>query len=159
MTSLAVSDLHLRVRGLTLGVHSFYKDHGLAPFGGIALEKHVEGEHIAAALGQTKACILQNHGHLTAAKTVDAATFLFGAFDRCIQAQLMADAAVAGRKARGETTGIETIKASEEVANYTREIYNDEMAYIMFQSAFEDVVRASGGELGMRVEGELARVE
>ena len=117
----------------------------------------MEGEHIAAALGSTKACILQNHGHLTAAKTVDGATFLFGAFDRCIQAQLMADAAAAGRAARGESTGVDTIKASEEVANYTRDIYNDEMAYIMFQSAFEDVVKASRGELALRVEGELPR--
>ena len=32
------------------------------------------------------------------------------------------------------------------------------MAYIMFQSAFEDVVRASGGEFSMRVEGELPRM-
>jgi ribulose-5-phosphate 4-epimerase/fuculose-1-phosphate aldolase len=137
---------------------SFYEDHGLAPFGGIALSKHEEGEHIAQALGQGKACILQNHGHLTVAKTVDAATFLFGAFDRCIQAQLMADAAAAGRAARGEEKGSKTIWASEEVARYTRDAYNDEMAYIMFQSGFQDVVRASQGELQATVAGEMPRV-
>jgi hypothetical protein len=91
------------------------------------------------------------------AKTVDAATFLFGAFDRCIQAQLMADAAAAGRAARGDKEGAKTIWASEEVARYTRDAYNDERAYIMFQSAFEDVVKASNGELPNRVEGEMPR--
>jgi hypothetical protein len=70
---------------------------------------------------------------------------------------LAADAACAGRAARGEASGTETVRVSEEVARYTRDAYNDEMAYIMFQSAFEDVVRESCGELGMRVEGELPR--
>lgn len=67
------------------------------------------------------------HGHLTVAKTVDGAAFLFGAMDRCMQAQLMADAAAGGR-------GTETIKATPEVAQYTRNLYTDEMTYIMFQS-------------------------
>lgn len=49
--------------------------------------------------------------------------------DRCIQAQLMADAACAGR-------GTKTIKVGHEEAEYTRKVYNDEMVYIMFQSAF-----------------------
>jgi ribulose-5-phosphate 4-epimerase/fuculose-1-phosphate aldolase len=139
-------------------IDRFYKDHGIyRGFGGIALEKAAEGEHIAQALGNTKAVILQNHGLLTVAKTVDGAAFLFGAFDRCIQAQLLADAAAGGRKASGEETGTQTIKVGEEEARYTRDLYNDEMVYIMFQSAFEDVVRGSGGELGWRVEGEMAR--
>jgi len=54
------------------------------------------------------------------AKSVDAATYLFGAMDRCIEAQLMADAAAAGR-------GCETIKIPHEVAEYTRRVYTDEM--------------------------------
>jgi hypothetical protein len=81
----------------------------------------------------------------------------FGAFDRCIQAQLIADAAAGGRAAYGAKTGTTTIKVSEQEAEYTRNIYNDEMTYIMFQSSFEDVVRASNGELSMRVEGEIGR--
>lgn len=106
----------------------FYNDHGIySGFGGIAF-KQDEGKHIAEALGNTKGVILQNHGHLTVAKTVDGAAFLFGAMDRCIQAQLLADAACAGR-------GTQTIKVSEEAAEYTRRNYNDEMIYIMFQSA------------------------
>lgn len=94
--------------------------------------------------------ILQNHGILTVAKTVDAATYLFGAMDRCIEAQLQADAAAAGR-------GSSTIKVGHEEAEYSRRLYTDEMTYVMFQSCFEDVVRESGGELGMHVKGELAR--
>lgn len=65
---------------------------------------------------------------MTVAKTVDGAAFLFGAMDRCIQAQLMADAAAAGR-------GTPTIKVGHEEAEYSRNLYNDEMLYIMFQSA------------------------
>lgn len=91
-----------------------------------------------------------NHGHLTVGKTVDAATFLFGAFDRCVQAQMLADTAAAAR-------GIETIKVSEEAADYSRKNYTDEMTYIMFQSAFEDIVKASNGELTFHVPGELPR--
>ena len=107
---------------------SFYNDHGhYSSFGGIAF-KAEEGAHIAAALGSTKGVILQNHGHLTVAKTVDGAAFLFGAMDRCIQAQLLADAACAGR-------GTKTMKVAHEEAEYTRNVYNDEMVYIMFQSA------------------------
>ncbi|KAK5023907.1 hypothetical protein LTS07_009033 [Exophiala sideris] len=129
---------------------AFYNDHSIYEgFGGIAF-KADEGVHIAQALGNTKGVILQNHGHLTVAKTVDGAAFLFGAMDRCIQAQLLADAACAGR-------GTSTIKIAHEEAEYTRNTYNDEMVYIMFQSAFEDVVRASNGEFPMHVQGEIPR--
>ncbi|KFY40671.1 hypothetical protein V494_03390 [Pseudogymnoascus sp. VKM F-4513 (FW-928)] len=124
--------------------HSIYND-----FGGIAFDPE-EGEHIAAALGDKKAVILQNHGILTVAKTVDAAAFLFGAMDRCIQAQLLADAACAGR-------GTKTIKVDHVDAEYTQKSYTDEMEYIMFQSQFEDVVRGSNGELSMLSGGELPR--
>lgn len=128
----------------------FYQDHGVyADFGGSAL-KPEEGEHIAAALGNTKGVILQSHGHLTVAKTVDAATFLFGCMDRCMEAQLMADAACAGR-------GTKTIKIGHKEAVWTRDTYNDERTWIMFQSCVEDVIRSSNGELPMHVQGELKR--
>jgi hypothetical protein len=136
----------------TLTPKRFYNDHSIYEgFGGIAFARE-EGEHIAEALGNHKAVILSNHGILTVAKTVDAATFLFGAMDRCIQAQLMADAAAAGR-------GIKTIKVGHEEAEYTRRVYTDEMTYIMFQSAFEDTVMASNGELSMTTGGELPRTD
>lgn len=112
---------------ITAGIR-FYGDHAIYKgFGGIAFARE-EGEHIAQALGEKKAVILQNHGILTVAKTVDGAAFLFGAMDRCIQAQLLADAASAGR-------GTPTIKIGHAEAEYTRRVYNDEMTYIMFQPA------------------------
>ena len=46
---------------------------------------------------------------------------------RCIEAQLMADAAAGAR-------GTETIKIGHEEAEYTRRVYTDEMEYNMFQS-------------------------
>ena len=149
--SKAFSSLGCELEMINQDACRFYQDHGVyAGFGGIAWDPD-EGEHIAAALGDTKGVILQNHGHLTVAKTVDGAAFLFGAMDRCIQAQLLADAAAAGRKTS-------TIKIGHEEALFSRNLYNDEMVYIMFQSAFEDVIRASNGELPMHVQGEIRRV-
>ena len=107
---------------------SFYNDHGhYSSFGGIAF-KADEGKHVAASLGNTKGLILQNHGLLTVAKTADGPAFLFGTINRCIQAQLLAVAACAGR-------GTQTVKAPYEEAEFTRNVYNDEMVSIMFQSA------------------------
>lgn len=88
---------------------------------------HEEGRRIAKALGNYKAVILQNHGILTVAKSVDAAAYLFGSMDRCIEAQLLADAAAAGR-------GTPTIKSSHEDAIFSRRLYTDEMEYNMFQN-------------------------
>ena len=107
----------------------------------------MEGVHIAEALGQGKAVILQNHGILAVSKTVDGATFNFGAMDRCIQAQLMADAA-------GKNRGWEPIHVGPEEAEYTRRVYNDELEYVTFQPAFEDIVWESRGELSMTVGNE-----
>lgn len=135
---------------LLITTHRFHNDHSICfHHGGIAFKKD-EGTAIAEALGGNKVVILGNHGHLSVGKTVDQATFFFGAFDRCIQAQMLADTAAAAR-------GIKTIKVNEEAADYSRSNYTDEMAYIMFQSAFEDVVRASNGELSFHVRGELPR--
>ncbi|KIW79871.1 hypothetical protein Z517_06486 [Fonsecaea pedrosoi CBS 271.37] len=150
VASKAFSALGCELEPLNQDACRFYNDHGIySGFGGIAFNPD-EGKHIAAALGDKKAVILQNHGHLAVAKTVDGAAFLFGAMDRCIQAQLLADAAAAGR-------GTKTIKVGHEEAEFTRKTYNDEMVYIMFQSAFEDVIRASNGELPSHVLGEIRR--
>ncbi|RSL44427.1 hypothetical protein CEP54_014693 [Fusarium duplospermum] len=71
--------------------------------------------------------------------------------DRCIQAQVLVDAAAAGR-------GTPTITVGHEEAQFTRRLYRDEMEYIMFQSCFEDVVRASNGELPISTGKELPRI-
>lgn len=146
----AFSSLGCKLEPINQDACRFYKDHGLYDdFGGVVMARE-EGQRIAKALGNYKAVILQNHGILTVAKTVDAATYLFGSLDRCIEAQLLADAAAAGR-------GTKTIKASEEDAEFSRRLYTDEMEYGMFQSCFEDMVKASNGALPMHVRGELPR--
>ena len=72
---------------------AFYDDHVLFDeFNGVVLDNS-EGERIAAALGDRKAAILQNHGLLTVGETIDAAAWWFITMERSCQAQLMADAA------------------------------------------------------------------
>ena len=59
-------------------------------FTGVVLDDS-EGTRIAAALGNHKAAILQNHGLLTVGKTVDEAAWWFITMERSCQAQLMAE--------------------------------------------------------------------
>ncbi|RSL89375.1 hypothetical protein CEP52_014918 [Fusarium oligoseptatum] len=63
-------------------------------FKGVVLANE-EGRNIAKALGSKKACILQNHGLLTVASTVEAATFWFTSLDKLCHSQLLNDAACA----------------------------------------------------------------
>jgi ribulose-5-phosphate 4-epimerase/fuculose-1-phosphate aldolase len=67
--------------------HAVYDD-----FGGVALEM-AEGERIAKALGSHKAAILQNHGLITVADSVEAAAWWYITMERSCQAQLLAEAA------------------------------------------------------------------
>ncbi|MEL7448704.1 MAG: class II aldolase/adducin family protein [Pseudomonadota bacterium] len=72
---------------------AFYNDHALfEDFTGVVLDSS-EGESIAAALGEKKACILQNHGLLTVGDTVEAAAWWYITMERSCQAQLLAEAA------------------------------------------------------------------
>ncbi|WEW54887.1 hypothetical protein PRK78_000314 [Emydomyces testavorans] len=90
----------------------FYKDHAVyQQFNGIVLAAE-EGRNIAAALGNRKAALLQNHGLLTVGKTIEEAVFWFVSLEKCCQAQLLADAAAAGR-------GCETIKIPDEDAAFS----------------------------------------
>lgn len=78
---------------LTQDACAFYEDHAVFDdFTGVVLDNS-EGEHIAAALGDKKAAILQNHGLLTVGTSVDAAAWWFITMERSCQAQLMAEAA------------------------------------------------------------------
>lgn len=56
--------------------------------------------------------ILQNHGLLVATNTIEATVFFFTAMERACQAQLLADAAAAGR-------GQPTVKINSEEASVT----------------------------------------
>jgi len=72
---------------------AFYQDHVLFDdFTGVVLDTN-EGKRIAESLGNNKAAILQNHGLLTVAKTVEAAAWWFITMERSCQTQLLAQSA------------------------------------------------------------------
>lgn len=78
---------------LTQDSCAFYNDHVLfEDFTGVVLDTD-EGARIAAALGQNKAAILQNHGLLTVGATVEEAAWWYITMERTCQAQLLAEAA------------------------------------------------------------------
>ena len=86
--------------------HVVYKQ-----FNGIVLAEE-EGKNIAAALGDKKAALLQNHGLLTVGNTIEETVFWFVSLEKCCYAQLLADAAAAGR-------GGQTIKVDDADAAFT----------------------------------------
>jgi ribulose-5-phosphate 4-epimerase/fuculose-1-phosphate aldolase len=71
----------------------FYEDHAVYDsFNGVVLDVE-EGKRIAAALGETKAVILRNHGLLTVGHSIDEAAWWFIRLERCCHVQLLAEAA------------------------------------------------------------------
>lgn len=69
-------------------------------FGGVVVADE-EGDNIARALGPVNnTLILQNHGILSAGKTIEAAVHRFMALERHCQVMLLADAAAAGNGAK-----------------------------------------------------------
>ncbi|GAD98132.1 class II aldolase/adducin domain protein [Paecilomyces variotii No. 5] len=91
---------------------AFYNDHVVyEQFNGIVLAEH-EGKEIAKALGDKKAALLQNHGLLTVGRTIEETIFWFVSLEKCCHAQLLADAAAAGR-------GGQTVKINEQDAAFT----------------------------------------
>lgn len=115
---------------LNQDVCTFYKSHSVYnSFGGVAVEEE-EGRAIAAALGNGKGVILQNHGLLTVGKTVDEAAYLFTLMERSCECQLLADAALRP----GEKLKI----CGDEEAAYTEYIAGDpETLYTEFQPEYE----------------------
>ncbi|KAF0812644.1 Decarboxylase NovR [Andreprevotia sp. IGB-42] len=89
----AFSALGKHLAPITQDSCAFYQNHALfADFSGVVLDTS-EGERIAAALGNQKAAILQNHGFLTVGESVEAAVWRFIAMDDAAKAQLLAEAA------------------------------------------------------------------
>ena len=89
----AFSALGKKLDPLTQDACAFYEDHVLFDdFSGVVLDNS-EGERIAAALGDRKAAILQNHGLLTVGDSIDAAAWWYITMERSCQAQLLAEAA------------------------------------------------------------------
>jgi len=78
---------------LTQDAATFYDDHALfEEFSGVVLDPS-EGRKIAETLGHRKAVILQNHGILTVAQSVEGAVWRYLAMENACQVQLLAEAA------------------------------------------------------------------
>jgi ribulose-5-phosphate 4-epimerase/fuculose-1-phosphate aldolase len=89
----AFSALGRLLEPLTQDSAAFYDDHALfADFSGVVLEPS-EGRKIAETLGHRKAVILQNHGILTVAQSVEGAVWRYLALEDACQVQLIAQAA------------------------------------------------------------------
>ena len=89
MHGKSFSALGRPLRPLTQDACAFYDDHVIFDgYSGVVMELD-EGKRIAAALGDCKAAILQNHGLLTVGASVDAAAGAFVAMDRACQSQLL----------------------------------------------------------------------
>ena len=107
-------------------------------FNGVVLAAE-EGHNIARCLGNNKAALLQNHGLLTVGKTIEEAVFWFISMEKCAHAQLMADAAAAGR-------GGETVKIDEEDARFTYKTVGTPMAGWFSAKPLFDVIAKETGE-------------
>ena len=131
----AFSALGKTLAPLTQDACAFYDDHVLFDdFSGVVLDNS-EGERIAAALGDRKAAILQNHGLLTVGETIDAAAWWYITMERTCQAQLLAEAA-------GSPRAIE-----HEVALHTRETVGSPLAGWFSFLPLYDVIIAEQPEL------------
>ncbi len=99
----AFASLHRPLRPITQDACIFFEDHGLYDgYGGVADDVE-EGKRIAAAVGDTKAAILANHGLITVGQSVDEAVFWFVSMERSCQAELLAMAAGDPRSIDNET--------------------------------------------------------
>jgi ribulose-5-phosphate 4-epimerase/fuculose-1-phosphate aldolase len=108
-------------------------------FNGIVLAAE-EGINIAKALGSNKAALLQNHGILTVGNTIEEAVFWFLSMEKCCHAQLMADAAAAGR-------GGATVKIAEEDARFTYETVGTPKAgWFSAKPLFDVIHKETGGD-------------
>lgn len=109
------------------------KDHVVyKQFNGVVLAEE-EGKHIAQALGNNKAALLQNHGLLTVGGSVEETIFWFVSLEKCCYAQLLADAAAAGR-------GGQTIKIDDADAAFTYETVGTPLAGWFSAKPMFDVV-------------------
>jgi len=119
---------------------AFHDDHVLyESFNGIVLAEE-EGKNIAQCLGNKKAALLQNHGLLTVGRTIEEAVFWFVSMEKCCHAQLMADAAAAGR-------GGETKKIGDEEARFTHKAVGSPLAgWFSAKPLFDVIHKETNGD-------------
>lgn len=125
---------------ITQDACAFYQDHAVyEQFNGIVFAEE-EGINIAKALGNKKAALLQNHGLLTVGQTIEATVFWFVSLEKCCHAQLMADAACAGR-------GGATIKINDEDAKFTyKAVGSPRAGWFSAKPAFDVMIKEAGDE-------------
>jgi ribulose-5-phosphate 4-epimerase/fuculose-1-phosphate aldolase len=119
---------------------AFYNDHVLYnSFNGVVLAPE-EGHNIARNLGDKKAALLQNHGLLTVGGTVEETVFWFVSLEKCCHAQLLADAAAAGR-------GGTTVKIDKEDAAFTYQTVGTPRAgWFSAKPLFDVIHKETNGE-------------
>lgn len=99
-----------------------------------------EGRNIASALGSKKAALLQNHGLLTVGRTIEETVFWFVSLEKCCHAQLLADAAAAGR-------GGTTVKIDDADAAFTYKTVGSSLAgYFSAKPLFDVIHEETGGK-------------
>lgn len=108
----------------------FHDNHVLfADFTGVVLDTS-EGDRIAAALGDKRAAILQNHGILTVGRSVESAVASYVGFENACQTQLLAEAAGT------------VIPISPEIARHTADqIRGDDPGAFGFRPLYERILR------------------
>jgi ribulose-5-phosphate 4-epimerase/fuculose-1-phosphate aldolase len=122
------SSLHRTLAPLTQDSCAFYGSHALfADYTGVVFDP-AEGRRIAETLGNGKAVILANHGHLTVGQTVDSAIWWFITMERSFQSELIARAA-------GEPVALddETARATAEVVG------REDVGWFAFQPIWERI--------------------
>ncbi|NYI23929.1 class II aldolase/adducin family protein [Sphingobium indicum] len=108
----------------------FHDDHGLFDdYGGVVLDQ-TEGDRIAAALRGRKALILQNHGLLTAGRSIEATAFWYLALERAAHGQIVAEA-----------LGKPRIIPAEVAAQTARMVGSEAVAWMCFQPEWDMLVQ------------------
>ena len=131
------SSLGRKLDPLTQDSCAFYDDHALFDdFTGVVVDPD-EGDRLAAALGPSKAVILQNHGLLTVGQTIDECAWWFITMERSCQSQLMAEAAAG-----------EPVKIRPDVAKATAEAVGSPGAGWFSYQAIWDKVAAENPDVG-----------
>jgi ribulose-5-phosphate 4-epimerase/fuculose-1-phosphate aldolase len=111
----------------------FYDDQAVfSDYGGVVVTTE-EGDKIAAALGDKSTVILQNHGHLTAGASVEAAVWRYIAFEDAARVQLLV-----------EQTGRTPHHVPGEIAEFTRAQFANrgkDSAWFSFQPLWDLITR------------------
>jgi ribulose-5-phosphate 4-epimerase/fuculose-1-phosphate aldolase len=125
----AFASLGILLEPITQDAAAFYHDIGLYEGYGGPAGYPEEGQRIAAAVGENKAAILQNHGLITCGHSVGEAAWWFITLERSCQAQLAAMAA-------GKPVNIE-----HSIAEFTRQETGSHYAgWLSFRPLWDDIV-------------------